>query len=184
MTTPDPFLDTASQRQATGFDMGARKLMLNVIAGVADPSSTVHDYFFDGRFGDLDDYLQAVDEVWGSSVAGELRLTVSVASADAEEKYRAMNFRGADRAVENVVAQQLLLKVPEPDFRQAIWKTAQRSLNAEALAPSLNEVCRNRGIPWEFDPNEGFRWIGDREVEHHAIRPALSAIEDPRFAEA
>jgi hypothetical protein len=55
-------------------------------------------------------------------------------------------------------------------------------LKTEAIAPRLTEICRSRGISWEVDVPAGFQWIGDEEVETHAIRPALSAIEDPRFA--
>jgi hypothetical protein len=87
-----------------------------------------------------------------------------------------------DRRVENAMAAELLPRVPEPDFRLAVWNTARLMLKAEALSPALNEVLRNRGIPWEFDSDGGFCWIGDQEVETLAVRPALSAIEDPRFA--
>jgi hypothetical protein len=180
MTIPDPFLDTASQRQATGMDVGARKLVLKVVANVADPSLTLY-YLFAGRFGDIDDYVDAVEEVWGHAVAQELRDTAGRASEDAIARFLVLTPSGGQR-VEIEVATQLLLHMPEPDFRQAAWKTARGTLRAEALAPHLTEVCRNRGIPWEFDSEEGFRWIGDHEVETHAVRPALSAVEDPRFA--
>jgi hypothetical protein len=80
------------------------------------------------------------------------------------------------------MAAKLLPLVPEPDFRLAVWNTAHLSRQADALAPALNEVLRNRGVPWEFDSNDGFRWIGDHEVETLAVRPALSALEDARFA--
>jgi hypothetical protein len=176
MTTPDPFLDTASQRQATGMDTGARKLMLNVIANVADPSLTVVHYPFDGRFADVGDYLDAVEEVWGHEVAQHLREVVADATSAAISKFLTLT-PSADRRVENEVTRELL-HMPEPDFRQALWKTGQGTLKAGALAPRLNEVCRNRGIQWEFDSDEGFRWIGDNEVEIHAVRPVLSAIDD------
>ncbi len=38
--------------------------------------------------------------------------------------------------------------------------------------------------PWEFNDSDGFRWVGDEQVETAVLRPALSAIEDPRFASA
>lgn len=180
MTGPDPFLDTASQRQATGLDVGARKMILNVIANVADPSLTMY-YLLEGQFGDVDDYLDTVEEVWGFDVAQHLRDVRAEATSTASSQFLTLT-PSADRRVENVVSRELLLHIPEPDFRVAAWKTARGTLKAGALADRLNEVCRNRAIPWEFDSEEGFRWIGDQVVETHAVRPALSAIEDPRFA--
>lgn len=46
----------------------------------------------------------------------------------------------------------------------------------------ITSICKRRGIPWEFTTSDGFTWIGDAEVEELATRPALSAIQDRRFA--
>jgi hypothetical protein len=173
VTSPDPFYDTGSQRGATGMNVGARKLVVNVMASTADPSLIVH-YLFAGQFADLDDYLDAVEEVWGYAAAQSLREVVADARSAAASNHLTLS-SSAGRLVENAVMKELLLHMPEPDFRKAVSEAARKTLKAGVLAPKLTEACRNRGIPWEFDSDEGFRWIGDRDVESQAIRPALPA---------
>ncbi len=90
---------------------------------------------------------------------------------------------GAVRRGEEAVTEAALLYMPEPDFRVAVFKAFSRN-RLNSTVTRITGICRKRGIPWEFNDSDGFRWVGDEQVETAVLRPALSAIEDPRFASA
>ncbi len=37
-------------------------------------------------------------------------------------------------------------------------------------------------MPFKFDVDNGFEWVGDTEIRRELVEPALAAINDPRFA--
>jgi hypothetical protein len=74
------------------------------------------------------------------------------------------------------------MAMPEPDFRLAVETAARAALVTEKLAPRITEVCRARGAPWRFIADAGFQSVGDEVVERELLRPALAALNDPRFA--
>jgi hypothetical protein len=168
-------LDTASQRPATGMDVAARKLILNTLEGCSN-QDTLYGLWEDG-YANFDDYTSAVRDVWGDSPAD--RLTNAVRRA-ADEQPAAVS-TGAVRRGEEAVTEAALLYMPEPDFRVAVFQAFTRS-RLNTTVTRITDICRKRGIPWEFNGSDGFRWVGDELVESTVLRPALSAIEDPRLA--
>lgn len=171
-------LDTASQRPATGMDGGAPQLILNTLEGC--PECLVMDGFLRDACPDLGDYVSAVGRVWGEDVAADLAHELT---ARASQMSTAPSFGDAYRKDEDI-ANALLLNMPEPDYRLAVKVAVQeRKLAANPVA-RINEICQRRGIPWELTAADGFAWVGDAEVEELAIRPAISAIDDPRLTGA
>ncbi len=168
-------LDTASQRPATGMDKAARQLILNTLEGCSERA--VMYGFLQDSYANFEDYTVAVREVWGDAPAD--RMTNAVARA-ANEQPTVVAFGDTQRAEERV-ANALLLHMPEPDYRLAVFQAVSQQSLAASPVERITSICRKRGIPWEFTASEGFRWIGDAEVEASAMRPALSAIGDPRL---
>jgi hypothetical protein len=171
----NPMLDTASQRPATGMDTAARQLILNTLEGSSN-RGVLHG-FLEDNYPTYEDYLRAVREVWGDAPADRMS---NAAARAANEQSTVIAFGDTQRAEERV-ASAMLLHMPEPDFRLAVFETVERGKLAGSPVARITSICKKRGIPWEFTASEGFRWIGDQEVETSAMRPALSAVEDPRL---
>jgi hypothetical protein len=170
-------LDTASQRSATGMDEGARQLILNTLQGCSE--RTVVDGFLHDSYADVDDYTAAVKQVWGQDAATDVGLAV-VGTANEQSVIPSYD----DARKGEAVANALLLHMPEPDFRLAVKRAVQERDLAVNPVDRINVICKRRGIPWEFTSADGFAWTGDAEVEELAMRPALSAVQDPRLAGA
>lgn len=173
----DPVLDTATQRPATGLDRGARKLILGI---TGEPAFVVAALFANG-FADLDDYLDAIEQVWGGAKRHQIAHAVADAEADAAMSTGlitgAVRQRGRDAAMS-----ALLLVIPEPDFQLAV-ETALRSVHrSDEAARPISEICKRRGAPWIFDQQAGFVWVGDEVIEHDVLAPALTILADRRFA--
>jgi hypothetical protein len=158
-------------------DVAARKLILNTLEGCSN-QDTLYGLWEDG-YANFDDYTSAVRGVWGDAPAD--RLTNAVKRA-ADEQPAAVSV-GAVRRGEEAVTEAALLYMPEPDFRVAVFKAFGRN-KLNTTVTRITSICRKRGIPWEFNGSDGFRWVGDAQVEAEAMHPALSAIEDPRLASA
>jgi hypothetical protein len=156
-------------------DTAARQLILNTLEGASNRSITYA--FLQDRYADFADYTVAVREVWGDSPAD--RMSNAVARA-VNEQPTVVAFGDTQRAEERV-ANAVLLAMPEPDFRMAVLEVVRGHRLASDPVARITSICRKRGIPWEFTSSEGFRWIGDAEVEASAMRPALSAVEDSRL---
>jgi hypothetical protein len=169
----DLSLDTASQRSPTGLDEGVRNLILRALN--ANPAWIV-DALFEDAYDGYEDYVRAVSEVWGSELGTRIYQAVS------DAQFHDEMYRGKRANVAEARARSLIPFMPEPDFRIAIFKHVTRRPAGFAEEDRINQICRARGVPWTFTVVDGFEWIGDREVEAQAIRPALSAISDPRFA--
>lgn len=176
MSAANPMLDTASQRPATGMDKAARQLILNALEGCAEHAVT--DSFLRDSYPDLADYVTALRQVWGDDAAEDVAYVVTIVS---NEQSTIPSFGDPHRA-ENAVANALLLHMPEPDFRLAVFQAVRDQPLTANPAERITSICKRRGIPWEFTASDGFTWIGDAEMEVLAVRPALSAIQDPRLA--
>lgn len=182
MSAPNPMLDTASQRPATGLDSGARTLILGVLATSGfDPVDVVEALFAD-RYGSRADYYGALGQVWGEAVGYRCRQAVSNAEVDAEFPL-AFGTRARHATPHDVGAHVLLMMMPEPDFRLAVQEVVSRSVQPQVAGERITKICRSRGAPWVFNGG-GFEWVGDAQVEALVMRPALSAIQDPRLAGA
>jgi hypothetical protein len=160
----NPMLDTASQRPATGMDKAARRLILNTLGGTANRFVTYG--FSQGRYADFEDYISAIGQVWGD--------------ASADRMHNAVAF-GVTQRSDDRVATAILLSMPEPDFRLAVFEAVRQNVLASDPVSCITSICKKRGIPWEFTATEGFRWTGDADVETSAMRPARRAVEDPRL---
>jgi hypothetical protein len=173
----DPMLDTASQRPATGLDSGARRLIMQV---VDQPPRLILSILFVDRYAGVDDYLNAVERVWGPEFAAACRRAVEQAQPNPFLNPAVLG-RALSTGDQDRMAESLLRVMPEPDFRKAI--DLVDSCQANPATPGrITEICRSRVAPWEFHRAKGFQWIGDHEIETNAVRPALSAIEHPAFA--
>ena|GEM_PF-1702230 len=177
MNAANPMLDTASQRPATGMDVAARKLILKTLEGCSN-QDTLHGFWGDD-YANFDDYTRAVREVWLDGPADRL---INVVKRAADEQPAAPSV-GAVRRSEEAVIEAVLLYMPEPDFRVAVFKAFSKD-KLNSTITRITSICRKRGIPWEFNLSDGFGWIGDEQVAASAVHPALSAIEDPRLVSA
>jgi hypothetical protein len=175
MNAANPMLDTATQRPATGMDRDARQLILHTLEGA--PERAVLNGFLTDRYANVDDYSRGVREVWGDAPADRMNSALTRAI---NEQSTIVAFGDTQRAEERA-ANAVLLYMPEPDFRGAVFEAVRQQRLAASPVERITSICRRRGIPWEFTASEGFRWIGDAEVETSAMRPALSAVEDPRL---
>lgn len=171
-------LDTASQRPATGMDPSARQLILGTLQGCSN-EAVMHEFFQD-RYADFEDYTSAVREVWGDASAD--RMYEAVRRADSERSI-VVSMSRIRQHDEDVIG-AMLQHMPEPDFRLAVSDAVRAHRLAADPSERITGVCKRRGIPWDFTTSGGFRWVGDAQVEAEAMRPALSAIEDPRLASA
>ncbi len=153
-------------------------MILGIVGEVSGfgPQEVVVALFRD-RYGTVPDYMTAVEEVHGHSVAFRLNRAVGEAAAEAEFP---SDFRSRVDPRE-AGARALLLNMPEADFRLAVEDALRIALRMEDAAPRITTVCRTRGAPWVFDASDGFQWVGDAEVERELVQPALAAINDPRF---
>jgi hypothetical protein len=176
---PDSHLDTAAQRPATGLDPGARELILRVLGELAGatPVSVVEALFRD-RFGGRRDYLAAVETVRGAGVRYVCEQAMSQAEINAELP---LDLRRRVDPVE-AAAYALLMNMPEADFRLAVEDALRDARRMDDASERITRILRSRGIPWAFTGTGGFEWVGDELVEKNVLRPALSALNDPRFA--
>jgi hypothetical protein len=82
----------------------------------------------------------------------------------------------------DAAALDLLLAMPEPDFRSAIHGYVPGTVLHISISDRITEICKGRGAPWVYSWHRGWEWVGDEDIEATVVRPALSAIGDPRFA--
>jgi hypothetical protein len=171
----NPMLDTASQRPATGMDKATRQLILNTLGGSS--ARAVLYGFMEDRYADFEDYFTAVRQVWGDALPDRMYN----AGARATEEQPTVTAFGDTARSEERVANAMLLHMPEPDFRLAVFEAFRHHKLGPDPVSRITSICKTRGIPWEFTTNEGFHWTGDADVETSAMRPARRAVEDPRL---
>lgn len=144
------------------------------------PQAAIIRWFFENRYGNYQDYMDAVESVWGGAERFRLEQAVSEAQVNAEfPTTLTMPSRTAGQEAGQLA---LLLSMPEPDFRLAV-ETSLISLDSmDAVADRITTICHNRGIPWRLDPETGFEWTGDETIERDVMAPALTILNDPRLA--
>lgn len=170
--------DTATLRPATGLDTGARQLILQVVFELGASPSQILGGFFRDRFGSYQDYFAALGQLEDEATAFHMKQQVDSARVDAQFPMTI----GPSIGPGDASALRLLMLMPARDFRAAISDLIPQYERANEPADRVTKICRARGIPYEFDRAHGFQFIGDAQVESRAIRPALSAIGDARFA--
>jgi hypothetical protein len=182
---PNPHAaDTASQRPATGLDRGARALVLQIVEahtpGNVPAPGLVVMCLFQGRYADVQDYFSAVTAVWGSAASAQL--SSHVAEAQAAAQYPSdLSVMPTAASVAAAVQYELLLSMPEPDFRLAVELALTKLACLEEEAVRISTVLQSRGVPWRLNAR-GFVWVGDETVERHVLSPAHSRLQDPRLA--
>lgn len=177
----DPHFDTATQRPATGLDEGARLLILLVLqesTGGDANAAIVAAGFFRDRYGGPNDYLGAVETVWGHAERFLLERAISEAQAEAQFP---TDFRRRVKP-EIASARAMLLHMPEPDFRVAVEAVFDAARWDSGIAERISSICRNRGVPWTFSVTGKFEYVGDEVVERDLIRPAAAAINRAEFS--
>lgn len=134
---------------------------------------------FQGRYADVHDYLSAVAGVWGSAASAQL--SSRIAEAQAAAQYPA-DYSVMPTAASVAAAAQydLLLGMPEPDFRLAVELTFTKLACLEE-GVRISTLLQNRGVPWRLTAG-GFVWVGEEKVERHVLSPARSRLDDPRLA--
>lgn len=177
-TVPDMQRDTASQRLPTGMDYGARMLILDA---VSRSPNVVMQVFLHDQYLSVEEYVSHVESVWGREAADELRNAIN----EAANQMTAISSAADQRRAEDYLAESVLGRMPEADFRRALFDIHELDAGRTTIhvdVDRINRICANRGIRWEFTRSAGFQWKGDEEVSERAIRPAQSAIQDARFA--
>ena len=117
---PDPLLDTASQRLPTGMDYGARALILGALQMA---HSVIFQAFLAERFLSVDDYLLAVEPVWGQEQAETIRTEIQRAA----NSVPSVTSFGEQAQAENLFALTILAHIPESDFdQQCSWLASGR----------------------------------------------------------
>lgn len=160
-------------------DFAARVLILDTL-GLS--YSDAFAAFVRERYLSVDDYLAAVTHVWGADTRASIRSEISKVANEVPT----VTSVGHQMQAENLFARTVLGYMPEPDFRSAVLLASREgsALPRRQIAEAINRICRNRRIEWEYVNDEGFRWVGDEEVERRAMHPVLSAVGDLRFAGA
>lgn len=151
-----------------------------ILAAVQRSRNQILHTFLAERFAGIDDYLSAVESVWGENEGLTLRSELNHAA----EMVSTVTSGSEQKLAEEFVAEVLLTYMPEPDFRMAILDVSeldQGSTTIRVDQARINRICGNRSLGWEFTRSKGFRWTGDEEVRTRAIGPARSAVEDVRF---
>lgn len=155
----------------TGLDRGARRALLRPIDDADVGHAVLVEALFDREaYGDVSDYLAAVAEVWGQAAA----YVIDGAGL------------GAARRADSTA---FLLTIPEPDFLTALEAGIQYASDDPfvevALVDRINAICAKRGVPYRVEGSvrkPRFTWTGDAVVNEQVMAPALSALDDPRFA--
>jgi hypothetical protein len=181
---------TSQLRSATGLDEGARKALLRLLLeGGLEHGHIAAAFLGAETYGDLDDYLRAVADVWGQDAAQRITTAIGVLTAQLTDETRLLD-QGRARQEATVAATPiaLLLSMPEPDFLTAIESSLPHLTDAfrkASLAGALNKVLERRGAPYRAEGVGAMTrivWTGDAAVEEQVLRPAMSALDDPRLA--
>lgn len=182
---------TSQLRSATGLDEGARKALLRLLleGGLVEHGHIAAAFLGAETYGDLDDYLRAVAEVWGEEAAQRITTEIAVRTAPLVDSSRLLDpERARQEAAVTGTPIALLLSMPESDFLTAIENSIPHLRDAfriAGLASALNKVLERRGAPYRAEgvgAMTRFVWTGDAVVEQQVLRPALSALDDSRFA--
>jgi hypothetical protein len=159
VATPKPICESSCQRAGTGMDVAVRALILKALRGVSN--TALMDGFFQDRYANFSEYAAAVGELWGDDAAHELRTAV----AQAAIYQPTLVSIPTARQRKEMVAEATLLHVPEPDFRLGVSDVRHIVAHPVRTAKRISAICKRHGLPWEFTVDEGFRWVGDQDVQ-------------------
>jgi hypothetical protein len=136
------------------------------------PPDILLGMLFEDRFGSFEDFYLAVGNAHGYEARRQCEEAVAVANEHlfGYEKDAQAPFRN------------LLLAMPQHDFMLAVEEVAFKGAKTQPIASRINKICSSRGVPFKFDVDNGFEWVGDMEIRSELVEPALAAIHDPRFA--
>jgi hypothetical protein len=186
-------MTTADLRVPAGLDDGARRAMLRLLRDAGHTHDGLIVAFFRKEvWGDLDDYLGTVDTAYEADGLGaRIREEMRAMPARYEDQYATLDHEKARRMATQAYAPlALLLTMPEADFLSVVAAgvaTTADPFHAMSLSGAINKVCVRRGVHFQMDgvgAHAAFKWVGDETVERDAIRPALSALDDPRLRSA
>jgi len=161
---------TSESRAPTDLDRGARLVLLQKVAqdgGPRDVGEWLRTYF-DGRFADPADYIDAIETAHGRATAAAARQAMQVAQVARKN-----------------TAQALMLAMPDGDFLELLER-GMAAANTFGDLPNwwtvegVNDICKGRGIPFQHN-GVRFTWTGEPEVEHEATTPAASFLTDSRL---
>jgi hypothetical protein len=184
---------TADLRAPEGLDDGARRALLRLLRDAGHThDGLIVAFFRQEAWGDLEDYLGTVDTVYEADGLGaRIREEMRAMPARYEDQYATLDHEKARRMATQAYAPlALLLNMPEADFLSVVAAgvaTTPDPFQATGLPGGINKVCARRGVQFRMEgvgAHAAFKWVGDEAVERDAIRPALSALDDPRLHSA
>jgi hypothetical protein len=84
------------------------------------------------------------------------------------------------------LAHAFLQSLPEPELLTALdcYARGFGGPGHPRFAVYLEHVFRERALPYAVSVIDGISWVGEPAVRQEAIEPALSALADPRLADA
>lgn len=187
--SPRPAMGSlASQRRLTGLDRSAREVVLQRLAEASVPPHVVLSGLLRASaVSGIQDYLQAIAELWGSDISNEVSAAMEEFVAARVNHGRLDWERAAPDAWRAHSPAGLLLVMPEPDFLTAVELAVSAAPDprhrAGVLAGVINQVCDRRGVHYRLaglPPR--FEWTSDPETLRAVIAPALEALADARLA--
>lgn len=138
--------------------------------------------------GSLDDYLQGIEKAHGAEAAESVRIEMQAMTERHTDDFR-LDWQQAQRDASQIYGPiGFLLAIPEADFLTAIEAgvgLVRDPMRVAALPNEINRVCEGRGLPYRMtgvSRQVQFEWTGDATIAEQVVTPALSALDDPRFA--
>jgi len=145
-------------------------------------------FFRAEAYGDLEDYLAAVETAWNHAHAQAIQNEMRAATDRYTDELR-IDVEQAMRDANRIYAPiGLLMSMPEPDFLRLVETAVGMIPDAfqQSAAPAaITQICRQRGVPVRLagvGRRAMFEWIGDAVSHELVLQPALSALDDPRLA--
>lgn len=156
MATPKPIRGRDGSRQPTvAIDERVRALILKALRGLS--MNEVVEGFYRGRYPDFERYASAVAETDGDAAARQLRSAVAQAAIFQPMLVGVPTVRQK----QELISEAVLLHMPGPDFRLAVFQAIGRCAHPAHAAKRISAICKNAGLPWEFTLEEGFRPAGE-----------------------
>jgi hypothetical protein len=180
---------TAIRRGVTGLDVGARQAMLRILLdGGATHNQMLIAFFRAEAFGDLEDYLAAVQDAWGPVAEQAIRAEMRAMRERYTDDLR-LDWEQASREAADIYGPiALLTTMPAADFLTLVEVALGQMSDPfrQSAAPAtITAICARRGVPYRLvgvGASARFEWTGDAITNEQILEPALSAMDDPRLA--